>query len=268
MSHLDVPGARLYYETHGSGPALVMVPGAGGTGGVFAMVGERLAARYTVVSYDRRGFSRSRLDGPQDYGHRLATDADDVRRLITHVSDAPATVFGSSSGAIVALTLVANHPTEVRAAVAHEPPAVRQLSDGQQWLDFWRGVYDVYREEGVEPAMARFRARTFPGSDVRTMSHAPRNPANAAYWFEHELRQYPNVELDLAALQPYAGRIVLAAGRDSVGYPCREVAVTLAGRLGRTVLDLPGGHTGFVSAPAEFAGELLAALDGSDLLTQ
>jgi acetyltransferase/esterase len=25
---------------------------------------------------DRRGFSRNRLDGPQDYGRRLETDAD------------------------------------------------------------------------------------------------------------------------------------------------------------------------------------------------
>ena len=30
MSILDVPGARLYYETHGSGPLLLMVPGAAG----------------------------------------------------------------------------------------------------------------------------------------------------------------------------------------------------------------------------------------------
>jgi acetyltransferase/esterase len=261
MSYLDVPGARLYYEVHGSGPTMVMIPGAGGAGAVFAMVAEHLAPRYSVVRYDRRGFSRSQLDGPQDYDHRLATDADDVRRLVAHVSDAPATVFGSSSGAIVALTVLANHPTMVSVAVPHEPPAVRLLPDGQEWLDFWRGVYDLYREQGVEPAMALFRTRTFAESDVRTMAHAPRNPANATYWFEHELRQYPSVELDLTSLQAHAGRILLAAGRDSVGHPCREVAVALADKLGRAVVDLPGGHTGFVSAPAEFAHELLTAID-------
>jgi pimeloyl-ACP methyl ester carboxylesterase len=65
MSLLDVPGARLYYETHGSGPLLLLIPGASGTVGGFAG-GEHLAAQYTVVAYDRRGFSRSRLAGPQD----------------------------------------------------------------------------------------------------------------------------------------------------------------------------------------------------------
>jgi hypothetical protein len=81
-SILKVPGARLYYETHGSGPVMLMVPGAPGTADIFKMVAEHLSEYYTVVTYDRRGFSRSQLDGPQDYSHRLETDADDVRRLI------------------------------------------------------------------------------------------------------------------------------------------------------------------------------------------
>ena len=59
MSILEVPGARLYYETHGSGPLMLMVPGANGEADIFKMVREHLAAHYTVVTYDRRGFSRS-----------------------------------------------------------------------------------------------------------------------------------------------------------------------------------------------------------------
>src|SRR5215470_4662696 len=103
MSILEVPGARLYYETHGSGPLLLMVPGANGTAYVFSTVAEHLAAHYTIVTYDRRGFSRSCLEGPQDYEHRLETDADDVRRLIEHLGDEPATIFGSSSGGVIIL---------------------------------------------------------------------------------------------------------------------------------------------------------------------
>jgi hypothetical protein len=30
-SILEVPGARIYYETHGRGPVMLMVPGASGT---------------------------------------------------------------------------------------------------------------------------------------------------------------------------------------------------------------------------------------------
>lgn len=161
MSVLDVAGARLYYETHGSGPLLVMIPGAGGAADVFRMVTEHLAPHYTVVIYDRRGFSRSRLDGPQDYDRRLETDADDVRRLVEHLGDGPATVFGASSGAIIALALLTHHPSVVRTLVPFEPPAMRHLPGGQKWVDFFTETYDLYRESGVDIALARFRERTF-----------------------------------------------------------------------------------------------------------
>lgn len=55
---------------------------------------ENLAARFTVVSYDRREFSKSQVDGPQDYAHRLETDADDIRLLIQYLGADPGVVFG------------------------------------------------------------------------------------------------------------------------------------------------------------------------------
>ena len=258
MSILDVPGARLYYETHGKGPMMLMIPGATGTVSGFAMVRE-LAAGYTVVTYDRRGFSRSHLDGPQDDDRRLETDADDVRGLIEHLGDGPAVIFGASSGGLVALAVLTHHPSVVRTLLPFEPPAVRLLPDDQRWVDFFFRVYDRYRESGIEPALAMFRERTFAESDRQVMARArdPRHGeeirANATYWFEHELRQYPAVELDLDALKAHADRIVPAAGRESRGYPCYEAAVKLGKTLGREVIELPGGHIGFVTHPAEFA---------------
>jgi hypothetical protein len=43
----------------------------------FMSASKWMSSYYAVVIYDRRGFSRSQLDGPQDYRHRLETDADD-----------------------------------------------------------------------------------------------------------------------------------------------------------------------------------------------
>jgi len=260
---LEVPGARLYYETHGSGPVMLMIPGAAGTADSFRRVTEHLAEHYTVVLYDRRGFSRSKLDGPQDYGHRLETDAYDVRRLIEHLGNEPATVFGNSSGAIVALGVLTRHSSVIRTLVPHEPPAVRLLTDGQKWIDFFFQVHDLYRQSGMEPALKKFREQAFAESDRQVMAGVPKNEytiGNATYWFEHELRQYPAVELDLNALKAHADRIVLVAGRESRGYPTYEVNVELGKKLGRRLIELPGGHVGFISEPAEFSRELVQAL--------
>jgi pimeloyl-ACP methyl ester carboxylesterase len=259
-SSVHVPGARLYYEIRASGPLLVMVPGASGVADSFRPVAEHLAEHYTVLIYDRRGFSRSRLEGEQDYEHRLQTDADDVRHLIAHVSDEPATVFGASSGAIVALTALTHHPSVVGTLVPFEPPVMRLLPDGQQWIDFFTELYGQFRRSDVEPALTRFRERSFPASDLQIMAHAPRNDANTAYWFEHELRQYPRVELDFDALAAYADRIVPASGRDGIGYPCHDATIELGARLDRPVIELPGGHVGFLARPATFARDLVHAL--------
>ena len=136
-ANLDVPGAQLFYEGSGSGPLLILIPGASGTGESFRPLIPHLISHYRVVIYDRRGFSRSVLSGPQDEARRLATDADDVRRLIEHVSDQPAIVFGSSSGAIVALEVLTRYPECVQTVVAHEPPAVTLLPDAARWLAFF-----------------------------------------------------------------------------------------------------------------------------------
>jgi acetyltransferase/esterase len=266
MSILDVPGARLYYETHGSGPLLLMVPGANGDADGFKKVSEHLAAHATVVTYDRRGFSRSQLDGPQNYDLRLETDADDVRRLIEHVSDAPATLFGSSSGGVVVLAVLTRHPSVVHTLVPFEPAAVRVLPDGQQWVDFFCRLYDRYREFGIEPALKEFREQTFAESDWQAMVRAQDakngeySLANATYWFEHELRQYPAVALDLDVLKTHANRIVPVAGRESRGHPTYEVSRELGKTLGRDMTELPGGHVGYVTQPAAFAASLFRLL--------
>ena len=78
VSTLEVPGARIYYETSGNGPLLVMIPGAAGSAEPYRMLAAELAPHHQVVLYDRRGFSRTVLVGDQDYAQRLSGDADDV----------------------------------------------------------------------------------------------------------------------------------------------------------------------------------------------
>ena len=66
MKHglVEVNGAQIYYETRGSGPPLLLIMGLTGDAGWFEPLAEILAEQFTVVTYDRRGNSRSpRPDG-------------------------------------------------------------------------------------------------------------------------------------------------------------------------------------------------------------
>ena len=56
---LEVNGTKIYHELRGSGPSVLFVAGATGDGGHFQRVVEILSDEFTVVTYDRRGNSRS-----------------------------------------------------------------------------------------------------------------------------------------------------------------------------------------------------------------
>ncbi|KAK1756731.1 Alpha/Beta hydrolase protein [Echria macrotheca] len=268
MAILELSGASLYYEKKGHGPLLLLIPGANGDGDIFGPVSEHLSTHFTVVTYDRRGFSRSLLRGAQDYQNRLKTDADDAKSLIEHLADQPATIFGNSSGAIVALTVLSLYPSIVRAVISHEAPAIRLFPDGgAEWRSFFQHCYDTYRREGVAPAMELFASRLAEGAEAAAMRQAmdPANgghvPSNTMYWFERELLDYTEVELDLEELMKQSSKLVLAYGVEirprSLYRPNVEV---LADRLNLDVLELPGGHVGYVFYPEEFAQALAKKL--------
>src|SRR5262249_10675537 len=180
-----------------------------------------------------------------------------------------AVVFGASSGAVIALEVLTGHPSAVGTLVPFEPPAVRQLPDGQVWLDFFFEIYDIYVKSGIEPAISTFRKRAFSEADRLVMDRSsdrrdrhmnPYAAGNATYWFERELRQYPTVNLDLAVLKAQADAIVLAVGRESRGYPCYQGHRELGPKLSKEIIELFGGHVGYVAHPVEFAAALMQAI--------
>ncbi|MFI5541357.1 alpha/beta fold hydrolase [Nocardia sp. NPDC051900] len=260
---LAVPGATLYYEIRGTGPLLLLIPGGNGDAASFDAVAERLADRYTVVAYDRRGFTRSPLDGPPH--DRVITDGADAAALLAHLTDQPAHVLGSSSGAIVALELLRARPELVRTLVAHEPPLATLLPDGEKWLAFLDSIHEQSKTEGTSAAMAAFSAgigmrptpppplEQLPPEAVATVT---RIQQNLVFWMEHELRQYPRYAPDLAALRASSDRLVLGVGRESRDtFPGLPNAV-LAKELGLDLVEFAGDHVGYRIAADEFAAQL------------
>jgi pimeloyl-ACP methyl ester carboxylesterase len=269
---LDVPGATLYYEVRGAGPLLLLIAGGGGDAGMYGGLFAELAARHTVLTYDPRPFSRSRLHGPVG-GQRVGEWAEDALRLLDHVApEESAAVAGCSSGAIVALDLLARHPDRLTRVVAHEPPLVELLADPAPFRALFAEVRDLVRTEGVGPAMLRFSEglgaqrppeRTFelPAAVVET---AARMHANQPVFLEHVLVPFTATVPDVNALHAAAHKLVPAAGRESRDQvPLHGPAARLADLLGRPLTAFPGGHLAAVERPQEFAASLLKALESA-----
>ena len=288
---LKVPGASLYYEVTGAGPILLMIPGAPADAGAFAAIAGQLADRYTVVTYDWRGSSRSPLDEPPGDlpdGLPMQVQGDDAGHLLAALADGPAYVLGCSGGALTGLDLAARHPEQVGTLVAHEPPAWNLLPDSAGWRTAFQRVHETYRGDGAGPAMQQFiaaavRAGGPPPADepgpssqeqvppMPDMAQMPpevademaRMQVNSQFLFAHLLPTAIGHVPDIAALLAASSRIVVGAGDASAGQMPHLAALALTDRLGITPVGFPGDHQGFATHPGPFADTVHKALRAS-----
>jgi pimeloyl-ACP methyl ester carboxylesterase len=262
---IKVNGAQLYHQVRGSGPALLMIHGTGADSGCYDKVAARLASDFTVVTYDRRGWSRSRR--PVGWKQTsIEEQADDAAWLLKATGTAPALVFGSSSAGLTALDLVLRHPEVVRGAVLHE-------SSTFTWLpqDF---VQREFAEMNalIGPAVASGGPRAghqafltaLAGADgldsVADPETLERWLSNAQFMFEYE---FPSMLLgyqpDPAAIASIKlpVRVMRAAESQPINVAASE---WLAAQLKTEVLIAPGAHIAYGSRPSEFADALRGAL--------
>lgn len=119
MPQVETDGATLHYECHGSGPALALVHGSGGSALSWWQQVPHFARRHRVVSFDHRGFGRS----------RCAEDALDPRHFaadLTAVLDAAgverAALVCQSMGGWTGVGFALAHPARCAALVLAGTP--------------------------------------------------------------------------------------------------------------------------------------------------
>lgn len=269
-----VPGASLYYEVQGQGPALLILQAGEGDAGRTSYLVNNLADRYTTITYDRRGLSRSKLDG-QPAPLTMETHADDASALLRHLTAEPAFVLGSGYGAAIGLYLALRHPEQIRALVAHEAPTLRLLPAATRERVV-RGVAAAeraYQDDGWGPAMKKMAQLS--GIDLASLEMEPgvefqpmtvERAANVEFFVKYDGPAFRNCQLDagdIARLKGTGIRVIPAGGstsQDIWAYVCAEA---LSDELGTTVVEFPGGRNGHTTHPRAFSErlhEVLAAV--------
>lgn len=269
-------GARLYFERRGSGPALLLIAGGGGDCGPFGPLADLLAVEFTVLSYDRRGNSRSRLL----YGAKpttLAEQSADALAVLSANGFGAARVFGNSGGATVALDLAAHHPAAVVAVVAHEPPLPRVLADGAAWLVRYDELERVRQADGWPAALLGFLRlnKLLPPGRPETVAAlvdpqgvVPPGPSrdimvrlagNWEYMLTHEVRAFIDYVPDLERIVATGVPVAPACSEATAGQYFHDASVVIARGLGVPLLQFSGGHTAPADLPDLFAPALTEA---------
>ena len=126
----EINGAPLFCKIRGEGSPVLLIHGAAVDSDFFDETAEILAKNHKVITYDRRGYSRSGGDIKNGF---LEDSADDAAEIIRRFSpEEPVTVIGCSAGALIVMRLANRYPKLVSLAIIHEPPTMAFLPENHE----------------------------------------------------------------------------------------------------------------------------------------
>jgi pimeloyl-ACP methyl ester carboxylesterase len=166
-------GTSIAYQKSGTGPTVILVSGALSTGSGGARLAQLLAPTYTVITYDRRG--RGGSGDTQPYA--VEREVEDIEALID-ANGGSAFLFGSSSGAVLALEAAGRLSGKVRKAALFEPPFIVDNSRPPVPADFVKKVTELVSEGKRAEAVEYFMvdAVGVPPEAVTQMKQSPMWP--------------------------------------------------------------------------------------------
>ncbi len=262
---VKVNGAELYYQIRGAGPTVLMIHGTGLDSGCYDELAVQLASDFKVLTYDRRGYSRSPRPSGWDKTS-IEEQADDAAWLLKATGNAPAIVFGSSSGTLIALDLVLRHPDVVRGAVLHEPSVYTCLP--QDFVQEQFAAVNPVIEQAMASGGPRAAHRALYGAlagdgGFESLVDAERRErwlTHSEFMFGYE---FPKMILgyrpDPAAIAAVKAPVKVMRAAETLPIN-RAAAEWLASQLKTELVVATGAHLAYCMKPQEFAEELRRVL--------
>ncbi len=103
-------GDKIYYETHGDGPPLLIVTGLGGRAGFWHPHLDAFTPHFNVILHDHRGCGQSSLTHME---YSVEQMAGDVVVLLDHLEISTAVFIGHSTGGAIGQALAIDHPGRI-----------------------------------------------------------------------------------------------------------------------------------------------------------
>jgi pimeloyl-ACP methyl ester carboxylesterase len=176
MPYIELPGVNLWYEdTGGPGTAVIFLHAASGTADswVYQLPGFT-AAGYRCITYDRRGWGRSK---PAPTGEQPGYGSDDLHGLADHLGLDRLHLVATAAGGIVGLDYALEHPERVRSLV------VANSIGGVQESDYLEIQHRI-RPPEIQALPIELREL---GPSYRAI-----NPEGTRRWIEIERRSRPD----------------------------------------------------------------------------
>lgn len=255
-------GISLYYEVQGEGKPMLMIHGAGMDAVFYENTAKILAKHYKIITYDRRGSSRS--TAPKGTSFDLDVQTEDIKNLLEHLRIEKAIFVGASAGAILAHRFLMLYPDMVEKVLLYEPALLPVLEDGEQskweWVDT---VKDLISRRKFNTAMLEF-VNSVGEMDGRapekSQEQSFQEMRNLYHLLENEFSAFMEYRPDMEKSKMQADKIIVAVGDGSGNSPYAMAAKKFAALIGKRVFYYPGLHNAPYDLPTEFAVCVLGTL--------
>jgi pimeloyl-ACP methyl ester carboxylesterase len=153
----------LYYETHGQGHPVLLIPGLNSDNASWAGVCGKLAKHFHVIALDNRGSGRS--DTPKKKRYSIREMADDTICLIDHLQIKKCHVIGHSMGGYIAQELAVYYPDRVGKLILEATASVSSTRNNKLFNDFLKRFEKDHDNEAL------MRLWTFWSFSPKTFEH-------------------------------------------------------------------------------------------------
>lgn len=116
MPKVSLGDVDIYYESHGEGSAVFLVPGLGGVGSEWIPNLPAFSSRYRTIIHDHRGAGQSSRSMIKYSVEQMTVD---LLRLMDHLGVERAHLVGHSTGGAIAQTLAITQPDRLASLVIY-----------------------------------------------------------------------------------------------------------------------------------------------------
>ncbi len=258
---LEGKDVSLYYEVRGSGTPLIMIHGVIVDANLFSRAAEYLSRYFQVITYDRRGNSRSELKDKA--GNDMNGQLEDILLLMDTLQIESAFIVGQSAGATIGQYFLQEYPEKVRHLIMYEP-AIFGFLDDMPNVHEWTGrMNELIRKRKFSSALLQFSQTIGPPDERRpkkTKEESLREMGNFEYGLSEEFPGIASYRPDIEKTRQYADRITLAMGEKTTDPVYMEGLGRFAEAIGTDILFYPGFHNLPFELPKEFAVNVLGTL--------
>jgi pimeloyl-ACP methyl ester carboxylesterase len=147
----SMDGTIIAYDKAGNGPALILVLGALNSRKSGTKLAKLLAARFTVITYDRRGRGNSTDTAP----YSPQCEVEDISALIDGVGET-IYLYGHSSGAALALEAAMKLPKKIGKLAIYEVPYTIDKDARKAVNEYYKALKMLLADGSKDDAVALF----------------------------------------------------------------------------------------------------------------